>query len=89
MSFSGSLLETLFENLVTQNRLEQGMDHLGHQPDLGHIFESLHAYVDPLLTCRHNGGDRGPHLIYMHDQCREQTVNTVREKISRVQQGSR
>jgi hypothetical protein len=54
MSFPSGLLETFFKNFVAQNGLEEGMDHLSDEPNLGNILERLHADVNSLLACGHD-----------------------------------
>jgi hypothetical protein len=49
MALSSGLLETLFQDLVSEDRFEEGVDHLGNDPDAGDVLEAIHADADALL----------------------------------------
>lgn len=60
------------------------MDHLRNEPDLGDVLESVHANCQSLLSRCNDALIGGSHLINMHDESREKTVNTV-EVVSNTQ----
>ena len=86
MATTGCLLQSLLQNLVAKNRLEQCVDHLSDQPHFRHILQCGHTDDDAMLRSRNNRLVRRSHLVYVHDECREQAVDTALI-VSNVQAG--
>ena len=78
--------QSLLEYLIPQNRLEEGVYHLRHQPNFRYVFERVHTNSNSLLGDRHYRLVGRAHLINVHDECGEQAVHTA-FAVSNVSQG--
>lgn len=70
-------LQFLLKRFVPENRFEEGVHHLGNQPNLGYILERRHTSGQPALCSCDDGLIGGAHLVDVHDQCGEEGVNTT------------
>ena len=81
VSLSGGPLETLLEHLVTKDRIEESVHHLGNKPDSRHVLECIHTGRQALLSGVNNRLVGGTHLVDMHDERREERIDAG-DKIS-------
>ena len=82
VALAGRLLQALFENLVAEDGLEEGVHHLGDEPDFRDFLEGIHAGVHALLRCVNDRLDVGAHLVDVHDQGGEEGVDAGRREVS-------
>lgn len=74
---SDSCLETVLALFVADDGVKEGGDHLGDDPDLGRVSESIHTNLDASLSFADDRGIRSAGLVDVHDESRKERVYAI------------
>jgi hypothetical protein len=77
MTAAGGTMEALFKGFIAQDGLEKSIYHLCHDPRLPNFAQGVHALSHTLLGFGDHLRVVGTHLIDMHYQGREETIDTL------------